>query len=101
MKVWLVGTGRKPETLAIDVLGIAGSGNLHVEGEQGSVSVDFRKIKTGQLKLNLSGITTNNDLGFSVIPETPDKPGYIVFKRITLHSKERPINPKEPQPKGK
>jgi hypothetical protein len=100
VKVRLVGTIRKPETLAIDVLGIAGSGNLRVEGELGSVSVDFRKIKTGQLNLDLSGISTKNDLGVSVIPEKPSRVGYIVFKRITLHSMERPINPKQPQPQG-
>ena len=88
VKVQLMGTGQKPVTLVIDVLGIAGSGNLRVEGEQGSVSVDLRKIKTGQLKLDLSGISTKNDLRVSVIPEKPSGVGYIVFKRITLRRSE-------------
>ncbi len=100
VKVRLVGADRNPETLAIDVLGIAGSGNLRVEGEQGSVSVELRKIKTGQLSLDLSGISTKNDLRVSVIPDKPSGVGYIVFKRITLHSSERSLDPKQPEPEG-
>jgi hypothetical protein len=100
VKVRLVGTDRKPGMLEIDVLGIAGSGNLRVEGEQGSVSVELRKIKTGQLKLDLSGISTKNDLRVSVMPEKPSGVGYLVFKRITLHSRDWSINPMQPEPEG-
>ncbi len=88
VNVQLMGTGQKPVTLVIDVLGIAGSGNLRVEGEKSSISVNLREIKTGQLRLDLSGINTKNDLRLSVIPENPSGVGYIVFKRITLRRSE-------------
>ena len=88
INVRLLAADRNSATLTIDVLGVAGSGKLRVQGEQGSVSVQLRKIQDGQLRLDLSGISIKNDLRFSVAPEKPHGVGYVVFRRIMLQRNE-------------
>ena len=65
-------------------LGIAGAGQLQVQGERGSVFVAFDNIQAGPLQVDLQAIRIKNSLLLSVRPKQPNGVGYVVFQKITL-----------------
>jgi len=80
----LVQVASNCKSLTIDVLGLAGSGQLQVRGKVGSVLVAFDGIKPGRLQVDLSQIQIDNSLELSVRPTQPGEVGYVVFRNIAL-----------------
>ena len=72
------------KSLTINILGLAGSGQLRVRGKVGSVLVAFDNIQPGPLQVDLSQVRIDDSLELSVQPARPDGVGYVVFRNIGL-----------------
>ena len=87
IKLRLLDVSPKCKSLTIDVLGLAGSGQLQVRGKRGLVSLPLDGIQPGQVLVDLSQLQIDNRLELSVQPTQPRGVGYVVFRNIAVHSK--------------
>jgi hypothetical protein len=86
--IQLADVNKDARVCTITISGLAGSGHLVVSAKDGSVRIPFNELKSGDREIDISALTIDGVLDFSVEPVVPRGIGYVVIKEIVVHSTE-------------
>jgi hypothetical protein len=82
----LTNVNKDARACTITISGLAGSGHVVVSAKKGSVRIPFNELKSGDREIDISTLTIDGVLDFSVEPVVPRGVGYVVINEIVVHS---------------